>query len=260
MLSNHYPVTYANAQVIPALVTWSSSPARWCAISTICGTPTTTRRRGGRGSWRRSRSGRRFGSAWPLRPACATLGLGPSAPVQTASADDPRRRQTSSTSSRRAARCAIRRSPPLKAIGEAPKGVLLDTPEHIAASRPAIRKQAVMTPRHAAQQHHRDDAGGARRRSPIGCRRQSRAKLKGPRDEWAPRVPAAKLADGVLDEFAAIQRRRRPPDAPLSRRAPIGRPRANISPGVARSALPPRSTLPATSGRVTKASGRARPR
>jgi uncharacterized membrane protein len=30
-------------------------------------------------------------------------------------------------------------------VGEAPKGVLLDTPEHIAAFAPAIRNQAVMT-------------------------------------------------------------------------------------------------------------------
>jgi uncharacterized membrane protein len=30
-------------------------------------------------------------------------------------------------------------------IGEAPKGVLLDTPEHIAAFGPAIRMQAVLT-------------------------------------------------------------------------------------------------------------------
>jgi uncharacterized membrane protein len=35
--------------------------------------------------------------------------------------------------------------PVYQGIGEAPKGVLLDTPEHIAAFAPAIRAQAVMT-------------------------------------------------------------------------------------------------------------------
>ena len=35
--------------------------------------------------------------------------------------------------------------PVYEGIGEAPKGVLLDTPEHIAAFAPAIRAQAVMS-------------------------------------------------------------------------------------------------------------------
>ena len=35
--------------------------------------------------------------------------------------------------------------PVWEGIGEAPKGVLLDTPEHIAAFAPAIRMQAVLT-------------------------------------------------------------------------------------------------------------------
>jgi uncharacterized membrane protein len=34
---------------------------------------------------------------------------------------------------------------PMEEIGEAPKGVLLDTPEHIARFAPAIRMQAVLT-------------------------------------------------------------------------------------------------------------------
>ena len=34
---------------------------------------------------------------------------------------------------------------PMEEIGEAPKGVLLDTPEHIARFAPAIRQQAVLT-------------------------------------------------------------------------------------------------------------------
>ena len=34
---------------------------------------------------------------------------------------------------------------PMEDIGEAPKGVILDTPEHIARFAPAIRMQAVLT-------------------------------------------------------------------------------------------------------------------
>ena len=66
----------------------SSSPARWSAISTICGTPTTARRRGGRGSSRRSRSGRRSGSRWRPRPACAPRSASAPAPPS------PRRRRS----------------------------------------------------------------------------------------------------------------------------------------------------------------------
>jgi uncharacterized membrane protein len=44
-------------------------------------------------------------------------------------------------------RCSMCHSPEpaWEGIGEAPKGVLLDTPEHIAAFAPAIRMQAVLT-------------------------------------------------------------------------------------------------------------------
>ena len=44
-------------------------------------------------------------------------------------------------------RCAMCHAPEpaFEGVGEAPKGVLLDTPEHIAAFAPAIRVQAVMT-------------------------------------------------------------------------------------------------------------------
>jgi uncharacterized membrane protein len=43
-------------------------------------------------------------------------------------------------------RCSMCHSAaPMEDIGEAPKGVLLDTPEHIARFAPAIRMQAVLT-------------------------------------------------------------------------------------------------------------------
>ena len=49
----------------------SSSPARWCAISTTSGISITTARRGGPGRWPRSRSSAPSASPRPLRPACA---------------------------------------------------------------------------------------------------------------------------------------------------------------------------------------------
>jgi uncharacterized membrane protein len=43
-------------------------------------------------------------------------------------------------------RCAMcHTAAPMEEIGEAPKGVLLDTPEHIARFAGAIRMQAVLT-------------------------------------------------------------------------------------------------------------------
>ncbi len=43
-------------------------------------------------------------------------------------------------------RCMMCHAPaPMEEIGEAPKGVVLDTPEHIARFAPAIRMQAVLT-------------------------------------------------------------------------------------------------------------------
>ncbi len=43
-------------------------------------------------------------------------------------------------------RCMMCHAPqPMESIGDAPKGVLLDTPEHIARFAPAIEMQAVLT-------------------------------------------------------------------------------------------------------------------
>jgi uncharacterized membrane protein len=146
MLSNHYPVTYANSRVIPLIVTcviiagalvryfynmyhiedarppwWAwfvAATAMWAAFWIAM-------------------------TASPgMRPA---LGLGApaaiDAPVQTAAkAPDEVVAVVQS-------RCSMCHAPePVwEGIGEAPKGVLLDTPEHIAAFAPAIRMQAVLT-------------------------------------------------------------------------------------------------------------------
>jgi uncharacterized membrane protein len=146
MLANHYPLTYANASVIPALVAcvivagalvrhfynlwhvdherapwWAwlvAAMAIWAAF------------------WIAT-------AASPgVRPA---LGLGPPPPAEAAALDAPR--APSDVVAVVQSRCSMCHEPePVwDGVGEAPKGVLLDTSEHIAAFAPAIRMQAVLT-------------------------------------------------------------------------------------------------------------------
>jgi uncharacterized membrane protein len=146
MLSNHYPLTYANASVIPAVVTcvivagalvryfynlwhvdhgkapwwawFAAAMAIWAAF------------------WIAT-------AASPgVRPA---LGLAPLPPAKAAALDAPR--APAEVVDVVTSRCSMCHAPePVwEEIGEAPKGVLLDTPEHIAAFAPAIRMQAVLT-------------------------------------------------------------------------------------------------------------------
>jgi uncharacterized membrane protein len=146
MLSNHYPVLYANARIIPLLVicvivagalvryffnmfhdehiappwwAWfAAAVAMWAAF------------------WIAT-------AASPgMRPA---LGLAELAPVQTA--DSGAAKAPADVVAVVQTRCSMCHSPEpaWEGIGEAPKGVLLDTPEHIAAFAPAIRMQAVLT-------------------------------------------------------------------------------------------------------------------
>jgi len=145
MLSNHYPLTYANPRVIPAIVTcvivagalvryfynrWHAEhgAAPWWAwfVAALA-------------IW---------GAFWiatasspGVRPA---LGFA-EPPVQAAAADAPR--APADVVAVVEARCSMCHAaePVWEGIGEAPKGVLLDTPEHIAAFAPAIRMQAVLT-------------------------------------------------------------------------------------------------------------------
>ncbi len=65
-------------------------------------------------------------------------------------------------------RCSMCHAPaPMQEIGEAPKGVLLDTPEHIARFAPAIRMQAVLTHAMPPNNLHADDGRGAGRARPL---------------------------------------------------------------------------------------------
>jgi len=144
MLSSHYPVLYANGRWIPALVTlviiagaliryfynnWHADHSRapwwaWLAAAAAL-----------------------WGAFWiatsgspGVQPA---LGLAP--PVIREAADQPK--APADVVEVVTTRCSMCHAPePVwEGIGEAPKGVLLDTPEHIARFAPAIRMQAVLT-------------------------------------------------------------------------------------------------------------------
>ena len=144
MLSNHYPVTFANPNAIPGIVTcivvagalvryfynnWHADHAKapWWAWFVAA-----------MAIWAAFWIGT---TASPgMRPA---LGLGPLAPAATATGPKAPDDVVAVVQSR----CSMCHAPePVwEGIGEAPKGVLLDTPEHIAAFAPAIRMQAVLT-------------------------------------------------------------------------------------------------------------------
>lgn len=146
MLSNHYPVTYTNSRVIPAIVTCvivagaliryfynmyhgEGQKAPWwawfvAAVSIWIAFWIAT------------------ASSPGMRPA---LGLGAAPPEKAAAADAPK--ATDEAFAIVQSRCSMCHAaePVWEGIGIAPKGVLLDTPEHVAAFAPAIRMQAVLT-------------------------------------------------------------------------------------------------------------------
>jgi uncharacterized membrane protein len=146
MLSNHYPVTYANSHIIPALVTcviisgaliryfynmfhgdhvkapwWAwfvAATAMWAAF------------------WIAT-------AASPgMRPALGLAELAPSTFVASGAPKAPPEVVAVVET-----RCSMCHSPEpaWEGVGEAPKGVMLDTPEHIANFATAIRMQAVLT-------------------------------------------------------------------------------------------------------------------
>ena len=141
MLSNHYPMTYSNPRVIPAIVTciivagalvryfynvWHldhSAPPWWAwgvaALAIIAAFFfAATSNPGMRGL---------MGLAdLPAAPAVASEEKAPPEVVDIVTT-----------------RCMMCHAPaPMEVIGEAPKGAILDTPEHIARFAPAIRMQA----------------------------------------------------------------------------------------------------------------------
>jgi uncharacterized membrane protein len=144
MLSNHYPSTYSNPRVIPAIVTcvivagalvryfynvWhlDHDRAPWwawgvAAVAILCA----------------------FGFAATASPGMRSLMGLADLPAETASLDQPKAPQEVVEIVQ--TRCMMcHAAQPMDWIGEAPKGVLLDTPEHIARFAAAIRQQAVLT-------------------------------------------------------------------------------------------------------------------
>ena len=144
MLSNHTPSTFSNPRVIPAIVTciivagamvryfynvWhlDHDRAPWwawaaAAVAVLCA----------------------FGVAATASPGMRSLMGLASLPTETASLDQPK--APPEVVDIVQLRCMMCHAPePMEEIGEAPKGVLLDTPEHIARFAPAIRQQAVLS-------------------------------------------------------------------------------------------------------------------
>ncbi len=144
MLSNHYPMTFSNAKVIPALVTcvivagalvryfynmWHADHAKapwWAwgvaAAAIACAVVVAAS----------ASPGMRGLMGLAALPARAALASEPAAPQEVVDVVQ--------------LRCMMcHAAEPMDWIGEAPKGVLLDTPEHIARFAPAIAMQAVLT-------------------------------------------------------------------------------------------------------------------
>ena len=144
MLSNHYPSTFSNPRAIPAIVTciivagalvryfynvWhlDHDHAPWwawaaAAFAVLCA----------------------FGFAATASPGMRGLMGLAELPTEKASPDQAK--APAEVVDIVQLRCMMCHAPePMEEIGEAPKGVLLDTPEHIARFAPAIRQQAVLT-------------------------------------------------------------------------------------------------------------------
>ncbi len=144
MLSNHYPMTYSNPRVIPAIVTcvivagalvryfynvWhlDHDRAPWWAwavagFAILCA----------------------FGFAASASPGMRGLMGLAELPAPIARADQPKAPpEVVDVVMSRCMMCHA--EAPMEMIGEAPKGVILDTPEQIQRFAPAIRMQAVLT-------------------------------------------------------------------------------------------------------------------
>jgi len=144
MLSNHYPMTFSNPRVIPAVVTciivagalvryfynaWHADhhAAPWWAWGVAALAVVAA-----------------FFFAATSNPAMRGLMGLADLPTAAAAMDEPK--APPEVVDIITTRCMMCHAPaPMEAIGEAPKGVILDTPEHIASFAPAIRMQAVLT-------------------------------------------------------------------------------------------------------------------
>ena len=78
---------------------------------------------------------------------------------------------------------------PMDWIGEAPKGVLLDTPEHIARFAAAIRQQAVLT--HAMPPNNFSQMTDDERKRWLAGSASRRRRTDGCAHAWTPISPPA---------------------------------------------------------------------
>jgi uncharacterized membrane protein len=156
MLSNHYPMTFSNPKVIPYLVTcvivagalvrffynsWHADHAKapwwaWAAAAAaiLCAFFLAAGASPGMRELLAARTSPGLREMIGLNelPAAAAQAAEPKAPQDVVE-----------IVTNRCSMCHA--AAPMEDIGEAPKGVLLDTPEHIARFAPAIRMQAVLT-------------------------------------------------------------------------------------------------------------------
>jgi len=167
MLSNHYPVTFANRAAIPAIVTCVVVAGaliryfynRWHAEEETAKAPWWAWLVAAIAIW---------GAFWiamasspGMRPE---LGLAPAPEERFAEGLDPPRAPKAVVDVI-GTRCVMCHAPEpaWEGIGIAPKGVMLDTPERIAALAPAIRMQAVLT--HAMPPNNLTEMTDAERRA-----------------------------------------------------------------------------------------------
>ena len=166
MLSNHYPVTFANRAAIPAIVTCVVVAGalvryfynRWHADEEAAKAPWWAWLAAAVAIW--AAFWIAMASSPGMRPE---LGLAPAPePTLAAGLDLPRAPQAVVDVVE--TRCVMCHAPePVwEGIGIAPKGVMLDTPERIAALAPAIRMQAVLT--HAMPPNNLTEMTDAERR------------------------------------------------------------------------------------------------
>jgi uncharacterized membrane protein len=144
MLSNHYPSTFSNPRAIPAIVTCIIVAGALVRYFYNVWHLDQDRAPWGAGASPASAILCAFGFAATASPGMrGFMGLA-DLPTPAAKIDEPK--APPEVVDIVMSRCMMCHAPaPMEEIGEAPKGVLLDTPEHIARFAGAIRMQAVLT-------------------------------------------------------------------------------------------------------------------
>ena len=147
-----------------------------------------------------------------------------------------RRRRPPTSSRWSTTRCSMCHAPEpaWEGIGEAPKGVLLDTPEHIAAFAPAIRMQAVLT--HAMPPNNLTEMTPAERAILARWLGVAHAQTEETRGMDFGRRRRRAPADGAARRVRRLHRRAGQADAALSLRPPTAPPASDSRDGRTRPA------------------------